>query len=389
MSAKPAYEVKFYPNNQELQLSGVLRPAPDDDLAPLHAGFAEALQQVRGSLYLNLKRLRHLSARAFFAITGHLESATARGCSVKIVASSVIPWTLPRFAALAEALPGVSVEVYDKSFYPGQGVIENDQLIPVLRTQTNVIWAHEKQLLAKHGLKPGMTIADICCGIGDFAVLVEREFAPARVVALDHAKPLLAYARDLAREFGSRAVEYRYGDAANLLVEDNSFDFVTSRLSLQIFHQPDLIVRELQRIVRPGGRVYLTCELMSHINGFPRAESIDYTYRRSAELFLKLGMDLDSGPKLRAYLSDAGFEDIRVDVMLISNLNSDPEDFAKVAESWRDYIAGEVAAANHCEEAERAKLRAGFQDHLDAIKGRRGFASWPIFVASGQKPARA
>ena len=32
------------------------------------------------------------------------------------------------------------------------------------------------------------------------------------------------------------------------------------------------------------------------------------------------------------------------------------------------------------------RLHAGFQDHVYAIRSRRGFAIWPIFVASGRKP---
>ena len=30
-------------------------------------------------------------------------------------------------------------------------------------------WRHEKDILPRHGLVPGASIADICCGIGDFA----------------------------------------------------------------------------------------------------------------------------------------------------------------------------------------------------------------------------
>jgi ubiquinone/menaquinone biosynthesis C-methylase UbiE len=379
------YEAKFYPNNQEIALSGSLRPAPGEDLPALSDVFTEARRSSRGVLYLNLKKLRHLNTRGLSQLVHQIEES--KELSIKIVVSSVVPWALRRFQALCAEMPGLSVELYDNAFYPGQTVIESDQLIPVLRTQTNIIWKHEKEFLRSHGLKPGMKIADICCGIGDFAVLVEREFAPERVVAVDHAKPLLVYAQQLARDFGSRVVEYQYGDASSLFLEDGSFDFVTSRLSLQIFNQPELILRELKRIVKPEGRVYVTCELMSHIDGYPRAESIGATYRRSSELFHALGMDLDSGPKLRAYLSDAGFEDIRVDMMMITSANTDTEDFAKVAESWREYILSEVCTANQCSDEERQKMRAGFMDQRDAILSQRGFASWPIFVASGRRPA--
>ena len=81
-------------------------------------------------------------------------------------------------------------------------------------------------------------MADICCGIGDFAALVQKEFKPARIVALDHSRSSLAYARRVASEFKISGIEYIYGDASEMLLEDNQFDLVTCRHSLQIFDRP-------------------------------------------------------------------------------------------------------------------------------------------------------
>ena len=77
-----------------------------------------------------------------------------------------------------------------------------------------------------------MKIADICCGIGDFALLLFKEFNPTYVVALDHAKASLDYARKMAKEFNVTGVEYVYGDAAEILLPSGEFDFVTCRHSL-------------------------------------------------------------------------------------------------------------------------------------------------------------
>ncbi len=73
-------------------------------------------------------------------------------------------------------------------------------------------------------MKEGLAVADVCCGIGDFAVLLFKEFNPSRLVAIDHAKPSLAYARKVAADFGVKGIEYVYGDAASLLIDDNQFE---------------------------------------------------------------------------------------------------------------------------------------------------------------------
>lgn len=383
--------IRFHENNQEVVLEGSLRTADAAAFAPVRAALDAAAAGVRGLLYVNLKRLRYCNHAAFLELARFVAACqVARpDLRLKFIVSSAVPWAPIRFATLTESYPNAIVEQYDKAFYPGQGVIENDGLIPVLRTQTNIVWAHERELLRRHGLGPGMKVADICCGIGDFAVLLHKEFAPERLVAVDHSRPFLQYAIQVAKEFGIQGLEYHYGDAANLFLADDSFDFVTSRLSLQVFDRPDLILRELMRICKPGGRVYLTNEMMGHNYGYPRHESVSWTYQQTLKMFASLGMDLTLGPKMYSLLTDMGFEDVRMEQIGITNTNTVVDDFARVIESWEEYITGELSSATRQPDEIVERLHAGFQDHVYAIRSRRGFAIWPIFVASGEKPARA
>lgn len=389
MACAPPYAIRYHENNQEVALEGSLRPRDREDFAPARACLEEAAAAVRGTLYLNLKRLRYCNHTAFVELARFLAHCQREhpDLRLKLVISSVVPWAPIRFGLLTELFPNTIVEQYDRAFYPGQGVIENDQLIPVLRTQTNIVWEHERELLRRHGLRRGMRVADICCGIGDFAVLLHKEFKPEIIVAVDHSRPFLQYAIQMAKEFGIADIEYQYGDAANLFLSANTFDFVSSRLSLQIFDQPELILRELMRICRPGGRVYLTNEMMSHNYGYPRHESVSWTYAQTLKMLASLGMDLSIGPKMLSLLTDMGFEDVHMEQIGITNTNTVVEDFARVIESWEEYITGELSAATQQPREVVERLHAGFKDHTYAIRSRRGFAIWPIFVASGRKPA--
>lgn len=382
------YTVGFDENDQVVRLAGVLRPAHPSALDPLVDCLTAAADAVRGRLYVNLKQLQHMSFaghRVFTATLGRLLEAHPR-LEITLVTSSVMPWANRRFAPFAERWPGLTVEQYDRAFYPGQGVIESDGLLPVLRAQTSVIWKHEKALLERHGLKPGARVADICCGIGDFAMLLWRNFAPERLVAVDHYRPFLDYARAVARDFGAEEIEYQVGDAASLLLPDGGFDFVTSRLALQIFDRPAEILAELKRICRPGGRVYVTNEMMGHIYAYPKDGPVTWAYRLIPEMAATLGMDVNFGPKARAYLEDAGFVDVRVDLLEVNNLNSDLADFAAVATGWRDYVVGEVATATGQSPETIERLRSALEDFLYVVENRRGFATWPIYVASGTRP---
>lgn len=387
VSKNSPYRVTFDENNQEVVFRGVMRPRTSEELAETNEVLYQALDKASGVLYLNFKRLKTLNNVAFKEIAGFLSAAISAQpkLHIKIITSGVVSWVTQKFELLSHLGENISIVEYDKDFYPGQDSIENESFIPVLRTQTKIIWEYERQLLPRHGLLEGMRIADICCGIGDFAVLLQRTFNPLEVVAVDHSKPSLNYARKVAREFGIMDIQYQYGDAASLLLDDNTFDFVCCRLSLQIFHEPELILRELKRICKPGGRVYLTNETFSRCFGYPRSESIAWTYREASRLFGQLGMDLEFGIKMKAYLVEAGFEDLQIEPMILTNQNTDVEDFVAVIRSWEDYIVGELAVNAGESEEFQQEMRRGFHNHIFAMTNSKGFAGWPIWAGSGRK----
>ena len=382
-----SFTVRFDDNNQEIVFGGVMRPKAAAELEHARTAILQAMKRVSGTLFLNFKRLNKVNNVAFH----ELAAIVAQVCKaqpelkIRIIVSSVVGWATRKFKVIAAISPNITIEQYDQDFYPGQGVLEDGAFIPILRTQTKMAWPHERELLPRHGLREGMHVADICCGIGDFATLVQKEFKPARLLALDHSKPSLDYARRVAADFGIKDIEYVHGDAATLLLEDNCFDFVTCRLALQIFNKPELILKELHRICKPGGRVYLTNESYSNCFGHPRSETIRWTYEEAAKLFAQFEMDLDFGIKMHRHLVETGFTDLKVDSMILTNRNTDPDAFADVVRSWETYIAGPLAVQGGRDEEFRARLRQGFQDHIYAITSAKGFAGWPIWVASARK----
>ncbi|CAN7213697.1 methyltransferase domain-containing protein [Pararhizobium sp. LjRoot238] len=382
------FKAEFDANSQEFSLSGVIRPRSIDEIAASISMLKEAINEVRGVLYINVRRLVQMNNTAFHVfVRVVLDACRARpDLRFVIVTSSVVGWTTRMFTRLNEIEPQITVEVYDSKFYPGQNFVENASFIPILRTQTKMTWRHERAILPRHGLRPGIVMADICCGIGDFAVLVQKEFQPARIVALDHSKASLAYARDVAAGFGITGIEYTYGDASEMLLEDSQFDFVSCRHSLQIFNQPNALLAELYRICKPGGRVYITNEKNSHCLGEPRSQSIQWTYNEVAKLFSHFEMDVELGPKSRRYLADAGFDDIIVESFMVTNLDGDPRDFADVIAAWEDVYAGEMAVKRGDSPEFLQRFRQGFQDHIFAALHPKGYAGWPIWVASGRKP---
>jgi len=387
-SLPPSFTVRFDENNQELAIVGSMRPQYETELAPMVALLESSIGKLRGTVYLNVKRLVRLNNLAFHVLSGALLKLCEARTDLRIciLTSSVVGWSTRKFSPLGDRNSQITIEQYDNSFYPGQSFVEEDSFIGVLRTQTKLTWLHEKEILPRHGMREGLAIADICCGIGDFAVLAHKEFNPTRLVALDHSKSSLAYARNVANDFGIKGIEYVYGDASEMLLEDDQFDFVTCRHALQVFDRPESILNELFRICKPGGRVYISNEKNSHCLGEPRGESIQWTYTEVAKLWHHFKMDIEIGPKSRGYMVDAGFEDILMESFMVTNHDGNPQDFADVIQSWKELFAGDMANRRGDDAAFIEKFKRGFDDHIFAALHPKGYAGWPIWVASGRKP---
>ncbi len=382
------YTFTHNPTHQEVAVAGEVRPEGESDCEALWAGFTRAALASKGTLYVDLKRLKLLSSAGLLRLVKLLEDISAQrpDLAFKLVTTSVVPAARERLALCTAHLSNVQVEQYDDDFYQSQDFVETSERIPILRAQTRIVWEHEQEVLQRHGLKPGMRVADICCGIGDFAALITRHFAPEKMVAIDHSKPFVAYAIQTAQEMGLQGIEYQYGDAASLLLEDESFDFVTCRLSLQIFDQPVAIVRELCRICKPGGRIYVTTESMSRIHGYPRQDAIHWSYSQLSRMCVEMGMDLEFGPKMVSVLIDAGLDDVQFEMMTLHNRNTSPEGFAEVVSSWKESLVDDLVTATEMGSDEQERLHRGLEDHVNAIRSPRGFGCWPIYVASGLRP---
>lgn len=102
------------------------------------------------------------------------------------------------------------------------------------------------------GVRPGERGLDVCAGTGDLTLALQR--AGARVVGSDFCPPMLERARAKA----SRLVErpgFLAADALSLPFADAAFDFATVAFGIRNVADPEAALREMVRVVRPGGRV--------------------------------------------------------------------------------------------------------------------------------------
>lgn len=102
------------------------------------------------------------------------------------------------------------------------------------------------------GVKSGEAVLDVGCGTGVVAVTAARRGA--RVKGLDLSPVLLEDARKNAAVIGA-PIEFKEGDVEALPYRDGEFDVVLSQFGHMFAPRPDVAMREMLRVLKPGGRI--------------------------------------------------------------------------------------------------------------------------------------
>jgi demethylmenaquinone methyltransferase/2-methoxy-6-polyprenyl-1,4-benzoquinol methylase len=115
----------------------------------------------------------------------------------------------------------------------------------------------KRRLVRLSGARSGVRALDVCCGTGDVSFALAQ--AGAETVGIDFSAAMLEVARRrlCARDKGPAPLQFLRGDALNLPFPDQSFDVVTISYGLRNLSDLNAGLRELRRVLRPGGRLLI------------------------------------------------------------------------------------------------------------------------------------
>ena len=109
--------------------------------------------------------------------------------------------------------------------------------------------------LGKH--KP-QHILDIATGTGDFALLLAERIKPQHITGADISEGMMAVGRKKVKQEGLQdTISFQYEDCMKLSFPDGSFDAVTSAYGVRNFQDLEAGLREMLRVLRPGGHLLI------------------------------------------------------------------------------------------------------------------------------------
>jgi ArsR family transcriptional regulator len=157
------------------------------------------------------------------------------------------------------------------------------------------------------------TVGDLGCGTGQIA----EALAPfvRKVIAVDRSRAMLKAARQ--RVGGLANVELRQGELEALPLDDRALDAATICLALVHLGDPPVVLREVARVLRPGGRLLLI-DMLEH-------DRREYEQQMG---HVWLGF---APAQVAGWLADAGFERVRVRALPPAPQASGPALFAATA----------------------------------------------------------
>lgn len=163
------------------------------------------------------------------------------------------------------------------------------------------------ELVNEAALRPGEHVLDVACGTGTVARLAaERVGASGSVSAIDVNAGMLAVARSLPSAI---PIKWYETAAESIPLPDQTFDAVLCGVGLQFFGDKSAALREMHRVLRPGGRVCISTPVPNaFFDVLDRAVARHVSEEASA--FVHAVFALNDPRELEALLTQAGFSSV-------------------------------------------------------------------------------
>jgi SAM-dependent methyltransferase len=156
------------------------------------------------------------------------------------------------------------------------------------------------------------SVLDCGCGPGTITVDIARRLAPAEVVGVDFGRSQIERATAAALQEGLSNAQFKVADCYSLPFADSTFDRMFSHALMEHLADPVRALREMRRVLKPGGIVGLCSPDWGGFVLAPPSPELNSAVTEYIALQSKNGGDVQAGRKLGAHLETAGFDQVQM-----------------------------------------------------------------------------
>jgi ubiquinone/menaquinone biosynthesis C-methylase UbiE len=169
----------------------------------------------------------------------------------------------------------------------------------------------EEKIFEKIDFNHPKTILEIGCGVGAQTEILLNRYPTAHVTSIELSDIQLKTAKAyLASKFSDEKYTLHQMDAEHMNFADNSFDAIYICWVLEHVSNPQKVVNECHRVLKPNGVMYITEVQNNHLHLEPYSSFLMDYWNKYNQLQLAMGGDPFVGVKLGGILHDAGFTHI-------------------------------------------------------------------------------
>lgn len=161
------------------------------------------------------------------------------------------------------------------------------------------------------GIQPGHRVLDVACGTGALTLSVAEAAGPSgQVTGVDINPEMLEIA-----EAKSSAIEWRQSPAEKLPFDNDRFDVVVSQFGFMFFDDQVQALREILRVLRPGGgsMAIAVCDALDHSPGYAvLTELLHRLFGESVASAFRAPFSYGDARRLAALGGESGVADIAI-----------------------------------------------------------------------------
>lgn len=237
----------------------------------------------------------------------------------------------------------------------------------------------QNRLLDLAAAQPGETVLDIACGTGLATFPLAEAVTPSgRVIATDISAAMVAIIRSRSVELGFSHIEAFRADAEALRdIQDESVDLVTCALGLMYFPEPEAALREMMRVLRPGGRI--VCSVWGARKNCGWADIFPIVDARVNSAVCPMFFRLGTGEALLSEMAKQGFSGLTCERLSVGLPFHDGEMAADAA-----FLGGPVALAyNRFDEQDKVTAKQAYLESIAPYLTPEGYRIPGEFVVVG------